>query len=189
MGFTILYPVHLLWINLITDAFPALSLGFEKAEKNIMKRKPRNPKDGVFAGGIGFDIAYQGIAVAILTFAAYFIGHYIETKTWTATNSADGTTMAFLTLSMAEIFHSFNMRSQRGSIFSVKGQNKFLWFAAISSFLMTCLVIYVPFLSNAFNFTHISLEEFAVAMVLAFAIVPIVEIVKLITRLATKKKS
>lgn len=189
MGFTILYPVHLLWINLITDAFPALSLGFEKAEKNIMKRKPRNPKDGVFAGGIGFDIAYQGIAVSILTFAAYFIGHYIETKTWTATNSADGTTMAFLTLSMAEIFHSFNMRSQRGSIFSVKGQNKFLWFAAISSFLMTCLVIYVPFLSNAFNFTHISLEEFAVAMVLAFAIVPIVEIVKLITRLATKKKS
>ncbi|MGI6772819.1 MAG: calcium-translocating P-type ATPase, PMCA-type [Acutalibacteraceae bacterium] len=189
LGFTILQPVHLLWINLITDAFPALSLGFEKAESNIMQRKPRDPKAGVFSGGIGFDIAYQGIAVSILTFAAYFIGHFIESGTWVATDSADGTTMAFLTLSMAEIFHSFNMRSQRGSIFTIKGQNKFLWFAAVSSFIMTALVIYVPFLSNAFKFTHISLEEFVIAMVLAFTIIPLVEIIKLITRLVTQKKS
>ena len=75
LGFTILQPVHLLWINLITDCFPALALGVEKSESDIMKRPPRNPKDGVFAGGVGFNIAFQGIVVTLITLAAYFIGH------------------------------------------------------------------------------------------------------------------
>ena len=101
MGFTILKPVHLLWINLVTDCFPALALGMEKAEGDIMRRRPRPAKDGIFAGGMGFDIAYQGVLISALVLAAYFVGHYIETGVWTITDSADGTTMAFLTMSMA----------------------------------------------------------------------------------------
>lgn len=188
MGFTILEPIHLLWINLITDAFPALALGVEKAEPHIMERKPRNPNEGVFAGGVGVDIAYQGAIVTALTLGAYFIGHYIEHGVWTIANSADGMTMAFLTMSMAEIFHSFNMRSQRQSIFRLGSQNMFLWGAAALSLILTTGVIYVPFLADAFNFTHISLVEYAVAMGLAISIIPIVEVVKACQRAAAKKK-
>ena len=113
MNFTVLEPVHLLWINLVTDCFPALGLGMEKAEPNIMRRKPRDAKAGIFADGMGFDVAYQGVLVTVLVLVSYFIGHFVETGTWAITDSAHGTTMAFLTISFAEIFHSFNMRSQR----------------------------------------------------------------------------
>lgn len=182
LGFIILEPVHLLWINLVTDCFPALALGMEKAEADLMTRRPRAKNEGVFAGGMGFDIAYQGLLVTILTMAAYFIGHHMEAGVWEIANSADGTTMAFLTMSMAEIFHSFNMRSQRGSLLQLKGFNKTLNWAALASLALTTLVIYVPFLSNAFGFEHISLQEYAVALGLAFAIIPCVELVKLIQR-------
>ncbi|MBO5496334.1 MAG: cation-translocating P-type ATPase, partial [Oscillospiraceae bacterium] len=182
MGFTILEPVHLLWINLVTDCFPALALGMEKAESDIMQRKPRKAGAGVFAGGMGGDIAYQGVVVTLLTMAAYFIGHYLEQGSWAVTNSIDGTTMAFLTMNMAEIFHSVNMRSQRGSIFTLKTRNRFMFFACIAAFVLTAGVIYVPFLSQAFGFAEISLREFAVAMGLAVAVIPIVELVKLIQR-------
>ncbi|MBE6829381.1 MAG: cation-translocating P-type ATPase, partial [Ruminococcaceae bacterium] len=126
LGFVILKPVHLLWINLITDCFPALALGMEEGEKDLMQRSPRNPRDGIFAGGLGTDVAYQGVLVTIVTLSAYFIGHFLESGIWEITNSADGMTMAFLTMSMAEIFHSFNMRSQRHSIFSMRKQNGYL---------------------------------------------------------------
>jgi len=182
MGFVILEPAHLLWINLITDCFPAIALGMEKSESDIMKRAPRNAKDGIFAGGMGFDVAFQGIIITCLTLAAYLIGHYIEAGVWETVNSADGTTMAFLTLSMVEIFHSFNMRSRRNSIFKMPHNNKYLWGAMILSLICTTAVIYVPFLSNAFGFEHISAMEYAVAMGLAFLIVPIMEIIKAIQR-------
>ncbi len=182
MGFVILEPAHLLWINLITDCFPAIALGMEKSESDIMKRAPRNAKDGIFAGGMGFDVAFQGIIITVLTLASYFIGHYIEAGVWEAVNSADGTTMAFLTLSMMEIFHSFNMRSRRNSIFKMPHNNKYLWGAMVLSLICTTAVIYVPFLANAFGFEHISAVEYAVAMGLAFLIVPIMEIIKAIQR-------
>ena len=182
MGFTILQPVHLLWINLVTDCFPALALGMERAEADIMKRRPRDAKAGVFAGGMGFDIAYQGLVVSALTLASYFIGHYIESGVWTITNSADGTTMAFVTMSMAEIFHSFNMRSQRGSLLTLKGFNKTLNWAALGSLVATTLVCEVPFLANAFGFTSVELNEYLIALALAFCVIPIVEIVKFIQR-------
>lgn len=182
MGFVILEPAHLLWINLITDCFPAIALGMEKSESDIMKRAPRNAKDGIFAGGMGFDVAFQGIIITVLTLASYFIGHYIEAGVWEAVNSADGTTMAFLTLSMMEIFHSFNMRSRRNSIFKMPHNNKYLWGAMVLSLICTTAVIYVPFLANAFGFEHISAIEYAVAMGLAFLIVPIMEIIKAIQR-------
>ncbi len=126
IGFTILEPVHLLWINLITDCFPALALGMEKSEADIMRKPPRNPKEGIFAGGMGFDVFFQGAIVTILVMISYVAGHAFQTGEWIFTNSADGTTMAFLTLSMVEIFHSLNMRSRRGSIFTLKTHNKFL---------------------------------------------------------------
>ena len=191
LGFTILKPVHLLWINLVTDCFPALALAMEKGEKNIMSRPPRNSKDGIFSGGVGFDIFYQGLFVTGLTLAAYFIGHYIEAGVWEITNSPDGMTMAFLTMSMCEIFHSLNMRSQRGSTVAMTfrgSHNMYLFGSCLMSLLMTTVVIYVPFLANAFDFQTIDLMEYAVALALAFAIIPLVEIVKAIERAVDKRK-
>ena len=182
LGFTILEPVHLLWINLVTDCFPALALGMEKAEPDVMRRRPRDAKAGIFAGGMGFDIAYQGLLVTLLIMVSYFVGHFIETGVWEITNSADGTTMAFLTMSMAEIFHSFNMRSQRGSIFTLGTHNRALVFAAIGSLIATTLVCEVPFLANAFDFTAVDFNEYLIAIALGACIIPLVELVKFIQR-------
>ncbi len=182
MGFTILEPVHLLWINLITDCFPAIALGMEKAEADSMQQPPRDSTDGIFAGGMGFDIGFQGLIISVLTLASYFIGHYIESGVWEIANSHDGMTMAFLTLSMVEIFHSFNMRSRRGSIFRMNNSNKFLWLSFVVSLICTVGVINVPFLRTAFKFEHISLLEYAVAMILAVSIIPIMEIAKAVQR-------
>ena len=185
MGFTILKPVHLLWINLVTDCFPALALGMEKAEPDIMRRKPRDAKAGVFAGGMGVDILYQGILVSVLTLISYFIGHAIAGD---AANGDHGMTMAFLTMSMAEIFHSFNMRSQRGSIFKLPSQNWVLWLAGAGALLATTLVCEIPFLANAFGFASVGIVEYAIAIGLGLTMIPIVEIVKLIQRAVAKRK-
>ncbi len=187
LGFTILKPVHLLWINLVTDCFPALALGTEKAEPNIMRRKPRDAKAGIFSGGMGADIAYQGILVTLLTIASYFIGHFMETGNFEITDSAHGMTMAFLTMSMAEIFHSFNMRSQRGSIFKLGSHNMILWFACVGSLVATTLVCEVPVIANAFGFESVSIVEYAVAIALGIVVIPVVETVKFIQRKLVKE--
>jgi Ca2+-transporting ATPase len=188
MGFTLLEPVHLLFINLVTDCFPALALGMEEAEPDTMNRPPRNSKDGIFSGGLGFDVVYQGILVTVLTILSYIIGHCFEAGRFEMPVgvSPDGMTMAFLTMSMCEIFHSFNLRSQRKSIFSLKSHNKVLWAAMLGSFLLTLVLLYVPFLRNAFGFEYINLTEFAIALALAFLVVPIVEIVKFFQRKLAK---
>ncbi|MBQ7796516.1 MAG: cation-translocating P-type ATPase [Lachnospiraceae bacterium] len=186
LGFTILEPVHLLWINLITDCFPALALGMEQSESDIMKRSPRDPKEGIFAGGMGFDVFFQGAIVTVLVMISYLLGHYYESGVWEFVNSKDGTTMAFLTLSMVEIFHSLNMRSRRGSIFRMATHNKFLYAAMIVSFVLTTAVIEVPFLAAAFEFTPIALPEYLMALGLAVMIIPIMEIVKIVQRKAGK---
>ncbi len=186
-GFVLLKPIHLLWINLITDTFPALALGTEKAEGDVMKRKPRDPKTGIFSGGLGVDVVYQGVLVSILTLAAYFIGHYLESGKWEICNSPDGMTMAFLTMSMAEIFHSINMRSTRSSIFKMKTHNFILLGAMLASLVLTTAVIYIPGISDAFGFEHISFVEYAIAIALALIMIPIVEIVKFFQRRAEKK--
>ncbi len=189
LGFTILKPIHILWINLITDSLPALALGMEKSEKNIMERKPRDSKDGIFAGGLGIDLLYQGVLVSLLTLAAYFIGHFMESGVWEIAASNDGISMAFLTMSMAEIFHSMNMRSQRGSIFKMNSHNMFLWGAMILALILTTCVIEIPVLATLFEFETIDFAEYAVALALAFSIIPIVEIVKFFQRKASSKKS
>ena len=182
LGFTILEPVHLLWINLITDSFPAIALGMEPAESDVMKHKPRDSKEGVFAGGMGFDIFFQGAVIAALTLISFLVGDYIETGVWQFANSHDGTTMAFLTLSMVELFHSLNMRSRRHSIFALKTSNKFIYMAMAAALVATTAVIYIPFLANAFDFTHISLFEYGVAILLAVCVIPIMEIEKAVLR-------
>ncbi len=187
-GFTILRPTHLLWINLITDTIPAIALGMEEGEDDAMQQPPREAKEGVFARGLGFDVIWQGVMVTVLTVAAYFIGHYIESGVWEIAQSEDGITMAFLTLSMSEMFHSLNMRSRRHSIFTLKKQNKYLFGAVIASFILTVVVIYVPFLSNAFQFQPISGLEFVIAIGLGALVIPIVEIVKFFQRQYDKAK-
>ena len=187
LGFSILEPVHLLWINLITDSFPAIALGMEPAESDVMKHKPRDSKEGVFAGGMGFDIFFQGAVIAGLTLLSFLVGDYIETGVWQFANSHDGTTMAFLTLSMVELFHSLNMRSRRHSIFTLRTSNKFIYMAMAAALVATTAVIYIPFLSNAFEFTHISLFEYCVALLLAVMVIPIMEIEKAVLRKIEKQ--
>ena len=192
LRFTLLNPVHLLFINLVTDCFPALALGMEEAEPDTMRRPPRNSKEGIFAGGLFVDILYQGILVTALTLIAYLIGSFMEFGTgFFATlqvegASGHGMTMAFLTMSMCEIFHSFILRSQRKSVFTLRKQNKVLWASMIGSLVLTTLILEVPFLANAFGFTVINFKEYAISIGLAILVIPIVEIVKLIQRKIAK---
>ncbi len=193
MGFVLLNPVHLLFINLVTDCFPALALGLEEAEPDTMNRPPRNSKDGIFSGGLGVDVVYQGVLVTVITLVAYLIGASFEfgegffATLRTVGESGHGMTMAFLAMSMCEIFHSFNLRSQRKSVFSLKTHNKVLWAAMLGSLLLTTLVIEVPFIAKAFGFTTIGLMEYGIALGLGFLVIPIVEIVKAIQRAVAKK--
>lgn len=190
MGFTLFNPVHLLFINLITDCFPALALGLEKAEPDTMKRPPRSSSDGIFSGGMAGDIAYQGILITVITLVSYIIGHSMEVGHFAIPHgvSPDGMTMAFLTMSMCEIFHAFNMRSQRKSVFKL-GHNIVLWMAMLGSVALTTIVLEVPAVANAFGFTPVSWNEYAIAIGLAVLIVPIVETVKAFQRKAAKKKA
>lgn len=187
---TVLMPTHLLWINLITDCFPALALGLEKAEPGIMNRKPRSSKDGIFAGGLGIDCLYQGIVVSILTCVSYVIG-YVDYFTASGAVSQSeacpqAMTMAFLTISMCEIFHSFNMRSRTQSIFKLGSQNKVLWGSMALSLVLTAIVIEVKPIATLFNFANLDLRHYLTSLALAVLIIPVVEIVKAIKRLAKR---
>ena len=204
MSFTILKAPHLLFINLVTDSIPALALGLEKPEANIMNRKPRSKDDGIFSGGLGIDCAYQGILVSILTVAAFYIGEFLELFNAAGQNlavamenfrftgiedSSEGMTMAFFTMAMCEIFHSFNMRSQRSSSVAMvfKGHhNNVLYLAMLASFLLTTAVVEIDFLSNLFGFAHLDLTAYLISLGLAFLIIPIVEIIKFIQRRLAK---
>jgi Ca2+-transporting ATPase len=191
MGFTLLKPVHLLFINLITDCFPALALGLEKGEKDIMKRAPRNTKDSIFAGGMLWDILYQGALITALTIISYILGHSMEIGHFEMPHgiSPDGMTMAFLTMNMCEIFHSFNMRSTRNSIFTLQSQNKVLWLAMLGSLALVTLVLEVPAVAGMFGFTPVSWMEYGVALGLSILVIPAVELVKAIERACTKAKN
>lgn len=147
-----------------------------------MERKPREKSSGLFADGLGFDIIYQGIAVTALIVTSYFIGHYIDTGTWEITTSPHGISMAFLTMCMVGCFHSINLRSRRQSIFKLKNQNWILILAVIISLLLTSIVCFVPGIASLFKLTQLGFTEWIIALALGFAIIPIVEIVKLIQR-------
>lgn len=188
MGFELLSPAMLLWINLITDSFPAVGLGMEKAERDIMQRPPRSADEGVFADGLGLNTGIQGFFLALITIVSYIVGEIFEVGHFSMVTSQDGMTMAFLTLSLAEMFHSFNMRSMKKSIFSVKGHNNVLNWSLLGAFVLTVAVINIPFLRTSFGFAHISFTEFAIAILLAITIIPFVELSKLIQRKMDKKQ-
>ena len=193
IGFTIFQPVQLLWVNLVTDCFPALALGMEDAEGDIMKRKPRNAKDGVFAGHMGLDCVVQGLIITVLVLASFFVGvyfdmGYIHIADMIAGNAdEEGVMMAFITLNMVEIFHCFNMRSRRASLFSMK-QNKWLWASAALALVLTVIVTVQPTLAEMF-FGPVTLELKGVlaALGLAFLIIPLMEIYKAIMRAVEKE--
>ncbi len=200
IGFTILEPAHLLWINLITDSLPALAMSMEEAEPGIMKRQPRDSREGIFAGGMGIDCVVQGVVIALLTLVSFYVGTvaeygpqgFAEIVSMLKDNpemAHEGMTMAFLTLSMVEMFHSFNMRSRRQSIFSLKGQNMWLWGAFLVAFLLTFLVIEIPFLANMFSFTVLDLAHYGMALGLAILIIPIMELYKAIMRAVDKSRA
>ncbi len=176
--------VHLLFINLITDCLPAIALGMEKPEKDVMNRAPRNPKESIFAGGLGVGVVYQGILVALITLTSYALGYYVLSSH----NAVLATTMAFMTLSMAEVFHAFNMRSLNNSIFTIKNQNKMLWLAGGVSFVLSTLLVMVKPIASVFSLTPLTFAQYGIAIAIAFAVIPIVEIVKLIARTVKKTK-
>lgn len=178
VGWKILFPIHILWINLVTDTLPALALGMEKSEPDIMKQQPRKASESVFSNGIGFGIIYQGILEAGLTLFAYWWGH-------THYEESIAVTMAFATLGLIQLTHAFNVRSNKKSMFSIGVfSNKYLNGAALLSGLLVILVILVPFMNDLFNVVHLNGQQWLVVTVCALAIIPIVEIVKLIQRIS-----
>ena len=179
-GKSLFSPVHLLWINLVSDCFPAVGLGMEAAEDGIMKRKPRKSGTHIFSDGMGINLLWQGFVIAALTFISYMIGYHTSPET--------GTTMAFLTLSVCEMIHAWNMRSLKGSVFSLKHSNNFLLFSVLASLLLTIPILFVPVLRNIFSLVQLSGTQFLYAILLAVAIMPVVEIVKAVQRAKEKNE-
>ena len=180
-GHTLLRPMHLLWINLISDTFPAIALGVEEGEKDLMKRKPRNDRESVFAGGVGLNVVLQGVYIGLLTLAGFFLGRYVFGVS-SANPATYGTTMAFVTLSLTETVHAFNVRSLRHSLFSMKKQNVVLWGAMLFALALTLTVVYVPALATIFGFICIGWQASLACVGLALSIMLFVEICKLIMR-------
>ncbi len=191
LNFTILSPVHLLWVNMVTDSLPGLALGMEKAEDDIMTRKPRSSSDGIFANGSGFDMIWQGIYLAIIQLAAYFIGLYLETGTikgfFGGEECVNAIAMAFLTVNFTEICCAVNMRSQHKTIFSKRMFENFNWWllgAALLSVALTLVTIYVPGLSNIFGIVPGTFEtkELLICIVLSLTTFPVFELGKALRR-------
>jgi Ca2+-transporting ATPase len=180
-------PIHILWINLITDTFPAIGLGMEEAESDIMQKPPRDPKKGIFANRLGVRIIYQGVIIAALTLISFLIGYANNASQ--ELRQITAMTMAFLTLSLCEIFHSLNLRSSINSLFAVKSQNKYLMLAMVLSFVLTMAVIYIPGLNTVFKLTALPLVNFVEAFGVALLIIPAVEIEKAISRTGMKNRT
>lgn len=181
-GITIVTPAQLLWINMVTDSTPGLALGMEKAEGNLMKRKPRNSNEGVFSDGAGSSMIIHGVIMAFIVLLSFFIGQYIELGHYGVFESVDGMTMAFLTANLVEMFYAICMRTQKDSILKIKTRNKWLLGSFVLSLVFTLIVIYVPVLSKLLGLASISFKEFAIAFGLAFLVIPIVEIAKYFQR-------
>lgn len=176
LNWTILFPIHILWINLVTDAFPALALGMEKAEKDIMKQKPRKSKSSIFSEGLGGNMLYQGVLEGIITLLVFYAG------TRMYSNEA-AITMAFLTLGLIQLTHSLNVRSGKKSLFQIGlFSNLYLVGAIALSTLLQIIVVLVPFLNSIFRVVPLNIDQWLIVVAASVSIVPIVELVKLIQR-------
>lgn len=179
LGWTVLSPIHILWVNLITDTLPALALGMEKAEPGIMKRRPRPARSSFYSGGVGIDIIYQGIIEGLLALVAFYIGSF----TGPSPSVGAGVTMAFATLGIIQVFHTFNVRSSRESLFKIGiFTNPYVTGAFLIAILLQLSVIVLPFLNPIFNVVQLSFMQWIYVFALSIAIIPIVEIVKLFKR-------
>ena len=174
-----LLPIHLLWVNLITDSLPAFALGMEPVSSDVMLEKPRPKDESLFAHGLMYTIVWQGFMVGGLTLLSYIIGNV-------QVDHATGMTMAFSTLAISELFHAYNLKSDK-SIFNKNiFNNKWLNGAFVVALLLQLVLIYVPFLAKIFNLVNLSLELELISLGLAMAVIPIVEITKLVKRLVKK---
>ena len=191
LNFTILSPVHLLWINMVTDSLPGLALGMEKAEGDLMKRKPRSSSEGIFSNGAGFDMVWQGIYLSLIELAAYFIGYKLEIGSFEGmfkgVECMNAMAMAFLTVNFAEMMCAVNMRSRQGSVFSRHMFENFNWWLAgafIVTTLLTLAAIYMPGLQQVFGIEKgtFEIKELLISVVLAISTFPIFELGKAFRR-------
>jgi Ca2+-transporting ATPase len=171
-NWTILMPIHILWVNLVTDTLPALALGMEPADRGLMRRKPRGINESFFADGIGVNVVYQGVLEGLLTLTAYGIGR-------TQWGQETGMTMAFLSLALIQLFHSMNARSATESILKIGvfKNRKLLGAIALAGLLQVCVILF-PGLNSLFHVEHLSWAQWGISLGLSFAIIPLVEIVK-----------
>lgn len=180
LNWTILQPIHILWVNLVTDTLPALALGVEQAEKDIMKQKPRSSKDSFFSEGVGVSILYQGICKGVITLAVFYAGIKFYSQ-------EVAVTMAFATLGLIQLAHSMNVRSNDKSLFKLGlFSNRYLIAAIIFSAFMQLFVIVVPFFNSIFKVKWLNLEQWIIVLLASIAIIPIVEIGKIIARVMSE---
>ena len=188
-GWDVLQPVHLLWMNLVTDTLPAIALGVEPAEPGIMTHKPRGRQSNFFDGGVFGAIMYQGVFQTILVLAVYgwglaFPEHHTQTEI-----HADALTMAFATLGLIQLLHAFNVKSVYQSVFKVGPfRNKTFNWAIPVAFVLLMATIVVPGFNNLFHVSHLSLTQWLAVIVGSFLIVVLVELVKAIQRALGKDK-
>jgi len=188
-GWDVLQPVHLLWINLVTDTLPAIALGVEPAEPGIMTHKPRGRQSNFFDGGVFGAIMYQGVFQTILVLAVYGWGLVFPEHHTQAEIHADALTMAYATLGLIQLLHAFNVKSVYQSVFKVGlFRNKTFNWAIPVAFILLMATIVVPGLNNLFHVSHLSFTQWLAVMVGSFLIVVLVEIVKAIQRALGKDK-
>ncbi len=196
LNFTILTSVQLLWINMITDTLPGLALGMEKAEGELMKRKPRAKDESIFANGAGGAMLWQGAYLAAIEIAAYYIGYFLENGSFKGIVNGswceNAVVMVFLTVSFAEMLCAVNMRSRLGSIFRREMFEKFNWWlvgALVVTVGLTLAAVYVPGFRGLFGITgHISSKELLITVALALSTIPVFELGKAIQRASLRKK-
>jgi P-type Ca2+ transporter type 2C len=170
-----LLPIHILWVNLVTDSLPALALGMEPAEKDIMKQPPRDPKEGLFARGMGLRIVLQGTVIGAVTLAAYLYGHQFSEET--------GRTMAFFTLSFSQLVHAYNARYERKSVvFNGLFSNSYLNKAVLISTAIQLVVMVTPFTREIFDIVLLNASQIGVVALCSIIPLIVVEIVKLVRR-------
>ncbi len=188
----ILLPIHILWINLVTDSLPALALAFDPANSDIMTRKPVKPSQGVFTKGMTWRVVYQGIMIGLLTLVAFMVGlgstkEPIGNLTLEETKIEVGQTMAFVTLALSELTHVFNIRDNKKSIFKtgILNNMKLIWSIFISAFLMI-VILAIPFLRDIFSIPVLPSQNIIELICLVFAPILIVEIFKFLKINTTK---
>lgn len=177
--------VHLLWINLITDTLPAFALGMEKAEADVMKQKPRPKDESFFAHGLGLRIILQGIIIGLITLFAYAVGLFKNRGN--PDSQIIGQTMAFLTLALIQLFHAFNVKSEKSVFNRQVLNNPYLWLSFFGGLVLQFLIIYLPPLANLFGVTPLGIDLVLISFGLAILIIPIIEIVKLAQKYISRK--